>query len=285
MQVVIFCGGQGTRMREETEFRPKPMVMVGGKPILWHIMKTYAHFGHTEFILALGYKGEMIKEYFFNYRAMSGDCTVHMRNGKETEYHDTSDESNFSVTLCNTGLETTTAERLLRVKKYLRDEPFLATYGDGLTDCDLDALVRFHKTHDAIATLMGVHTLSRFGVLDLDAHYRVRSFAEKPETDGRINAGYFVFDQKIFPVLERFKDTPLEQDTLRHLAETGKLMAFIHDGFFYAMDTYREYLHLNELWDTGEAPWIHLKSDSQLLSMIEEAKRRAPQSKSIIHRV
>lgn len=276
MQVVLFCGGQGTRMREETEFRPKPMVTIGGKPVLWHIMKTYAHFGHTDFVLCLGYKGNMIKEYFLNYRAMNNDFTVKLGDHTGITYHDKTDEDHWNVTLADTGENTMTGARLFGVQRHLKDDVFMVTYGDGLSDVNIDALVAFHKSHGKIATVTAVKTISRFGLLKINDQQVVEHFAEKPDIEGRINSGYFVFDRRIFDYVSADPSCILEKEPLQNLALDGQLMAFNHENFFYAMDTYRESLHLNELWNEGKAPWAHwLKTDANRAMLAEKAKEEA----------
>ncbi len=255
MQVVLFCGGQGTRLREETESRPKPMVPIGGRPILWHILKYYAHFGHRDSVLCLGYKGEAIREYILNYRAMNGDCTVQL-GGKESHlYHDEAEEQHLNVTLADTGAQSMTGHRLWQVRRHIQGDTFLATYGDGLCDVDLDALVQYHFSHGKIATVTAPRIISRFGILGIADDDTVESFNEKPESDARINGGYIVFNTRVFDYLSDDPSLVLEQHVLPKLAADGELKAFKHDGFFYAMDTYREYIHLNELWDGGNAPW------------------------------
>ncbi len=260
MQVVIFCGGQGTRMREETETRPKPMVNVGGRPMLWHIMKLFAHFGHKEFVLPLGYKGEQIKEYFLQYRAMNGDVTVDLGGEHaKIQYHDQNEEHDFRVSLSETGLDSMTGCRLARVRRHLRPETFLCTYGDGLSDVDLGKLLAFHKNHGKIATVTSVRTISRFGIIKTQDDGLVTSFAEKPDTDSWINAGFFVFEPQIFDYAKDDVNQVLEKQVMERLTADGQLMAYKHDGFFYAMDTYREYQQLNSMWDNGNAPWAHWK--------------------------
>ena len=260
-------------MREETETRPKPMVSVGGRPILWHIMKTFAHFGHKEFVLPLGYKGEQIKDYFLNYRAMNGDVTVDLGGEhSKLQYHDQSEEHDFRVTLAETGLETMTGCRLARVQRHLRNETFLCTYGDGLCDVDLDKLLAFHRSHGRLATVTSVRTISRFGIIKTAENGLVESFAEKPDTNSWINAGYFVFEPGVFDYAKNDPSQVLEKQVMEALTADRQLMAFNHNGFFYAMDTYREYLHLNELWDAGTAPWAHWKNGTH---HPENIKKRA----------
>jgi glucose-1-phosphate cytidylyltransferase len=254
VKVVILCGGKGTRLREETEFRPKPMVEIGGRPILWHIMKIYSHHGFRDFVLCLGYRSNLIKEYFLNYEAMNSDFTVCLGNQRPLICHNLHDERDCSVTLADTGLETMTGGRLKRVSKYVDDDEFLLTYGDGVADVDLTALLEFHRSHGRIATVTAVRPTSRFGIMDVLESGEVRRFSEKPLMQGWINAGFFVFNRKILDYISG-DECVLEQDPLQRLASEGQLMSYQHAGFFFAMDTYREYQHLNELWDRREAPW------------------------------
>jgi glucose-1-phosphate cytidylyltransferase len=257
MKVIILCGGQGTRLREETEFKPKPMVMVGDHPILWHIMKMYGHYGYTDFVLCLGYKGDMIKEYFLNYRAMNNDFTLKLGDHREIAFHGAHREEDFRVTLANTGADAMTGSRVKQVEKYVTDDLVCVTYGDGLSDVNVEELVAFHRAHGKIGTVTAVRTLSRFGVLEIDGDHRVTNFAEKPQAEGRISAGMFVFNRGFFQYLSEDPECVMEQEPLRQLARDGQLMAYQHDGFFYAMDTYREALKLNELWESRNAPWAH----------------------------
>lgn len=254
MKVVILCGGQGTRLREETEFRPKPLVDVGGRPVLWHIMKFYAHFGFREFICCLGYRGAMIKEYFLNYEAMNSDFTISLGEHHSIKYHEPHGEQDYRVTLLDTGLDTGTGGRVARTKPHVKDDLVMVTYGDGLTDVDLDAALQFHKQHGKLATVTTVRPTSRFGILELDGNGGVERFSEKPQVDGWASAGYFIFNRKVYDYLGG-DDCVLEREPLERLARENQLMAYRHDGFFFAMDTYREYLQLNELWNSGRAPW------------------------------
>lgn len=254
MKVVILCGGLGMRLREETEYRPKPMVEIGGHPILWHIMKLYAYHGFREFVLCLGYRGNMIKDYFLNYEAMNNDFTISLGQQNCITYHNAHAEQDFQVTLADTGLTTMTGGRLKRIQKYLEDDTFMMTYGDGLCDLNIRSLLDFHRQHNRLATVTAVRPITRFGTLRLDDQHRALSFAEKPHLDDWISVGFFVFNQHIFDYLD--EDTCiLEQEPLERLAHEGQLMAWQHDGFFFAMDTYREYQYLNELWDKGNPPW------------------------------
>ncbi len=270
MKVIILCGGQGTRLREETEFKPKPMVMVGDKPILWHIMKMYAHFGYNDFVLCLGYKGNMIKEYFLNYQAMNNDFT--MRLGTSTiQTHGAHGEEEFQVTLANTGTDSMTGSRVKQVEQYINDDLVCVTYGDGLSDVDIGKVIAFHKSHGKIGTVTSVRPQSRFGVLKIGDDKQVNIFAEKPQTEGWISAGMFVFKRDFFEYLSADPSCVMEQEPLQKLARDGQLMAYQHDGFFFAMDTYRESIKLNELWEHNQAPWAHWKNP-MLSPELEKAK-------------
>ncbi|MEA2345392.1 MAG: glucose-phosphate cytidylyltransferase [Thermoanaerobaculia bacterium] len=255
MHVVILCGGQGTRLREETEFRPKPLVEVGGRPILWHIMKSYAHHGFQDFVLCLGYRASAFKEYFLNYEAMNNDFTICLGQNHRITYHDAHREQDYKVTLADTGLNTMTGARIKMVERHVSGDTFMATYGDGVSDVDITRLLAFHRAHGRLATLTTVRPVSRFGVIELGADGRVVDFAEKPNVKGWINAGFFVFERRVFDYLDIDPNCILEREPLEKLAHDGELIAYQHDGFFYAMDTYREYLYLNELWARDEAPW------------------------------
>lgn len=254
MKTVILCGGQGTRLREETEFRPKPLVEIGGKPVLWHIMKLYAHFGFADFTLCLGYRGNMIKEYFLNYEAMNNDFTIRLGATAHTIFNGAHQEQDFRVTLADTGQETMTGGRIKRIQKYIDGDTFLVTYGDGVSDVDITSLLAFHRSHGKIATITTVRPYSRFGILQTNSLGQVTAFSEKPQLDGWASAGFLVFDKNIFGYLNG-DDCTLEREPMERLAAEGQLMAYHHNGFFYAMDTYREYLYLNDLWNSGKAPW------------------------------
>lgn len=260
MKVVILCGGQGTRLREETEYRPKPLVDVGGRPILWHIMKLYAHYGLRDFVLCLGYRGAMIKEYFLNYEAMNNDFTVCLGQRNQIEYHGAHEEQDFRVTLAETGLDAMTGARVKRVERYVGDDLFLVTYGDGLSNVNIGELLRFHRAHGRLATVTTVHPVSRYGLITLNDEGLVYDFAEKPQAEGWASAGFFVFSRRVLDYLSDDAGCILEREPLQRLARDGQLAAYRHDGFFYAMDTYREYLHLNELWQRGQAPWAVWRS-------------------------
>jgi glucose-1-phosphate cytidylyltransferase len=254
MKVVMLCGGLGTRMREETEFRPKPMVDIGGRPMLWHIMKMYACFGFQDFVLCLGYRGNMIKEYFLNYEAMNSDFTICLGRQSQIQYNGLHAEQDIRVTLADTGLDSMTGGRIKRIQKYIDDDTFMVTYGDGLADLDIRQLVEYHHSHGKLATVTTVRPYSRFGSVALDSNDDVKQFMEKPRSDGWISCGFFVFQRGIFDYLGG-DDCVLEREPLAQLAADGQLKAFRHSGFFYAMDTYREYQHLNQLWSSGRAPW------------------------------
>jgi len=254
LKVVILCGGLGTRLREETEFRPKPMVEVGGKPILWHIMKIFAHYGFHDFVLCLGYRGNAIKEYFLNYEAMNNDFTITLGKESNIQHHGAHNKELFRVTLVDTGPNTMTGGRVKRIERYVDSNTFMATYGDGLADVNIDNLLAFHRSHGKLATITSVRPISRFGVLDLDSHGCVRKFAEKPQAEGWINAGFFVFNRGVFDYFGG-DSCVMEHEPLERLAADGQLVAFRHDGFFLAMDTYREYEALNQIWESGQVPW------------------------------
>jgi glucose-1-phosphate cytidylyltransferase len=254
MKVVILCGGLGTRMREETEFRPKPLVEVGGRPILWHILKLYAHHGFCDFVLCLGYRGNMIKEYFLNYQAMNNDFTISLGRESRVQYAGDLEEQKFNITLADTGLETMTGGRLQRVQKYVAGDCFLLTYGDGVGDVDIPRLLEFHKSHGRLATVTTFRPASRFGILDVDASHQVMNFIEKPKSDAWASAGFFVFERGVFDYLDG-DQCVLEKEPLERLAADRQLVAYNHHGFFQAMDTYRESQLLNDLWNSGHAPW------------------------------
>jgi glucose-1-phosphate cytidylyltransferase len=254
MKVVVLCGGLGTRLREETEFRPKPLVEVGGRPILWHIMKIYAHYGFREFVLCLGYRGNMIKEYFLNYEAMNNDFTICLGRQSQTRYNDVHTEQGFEVTLAETGLNTMTGGRLKRVEKYIDSETFMLTYGDGLANIDIKRLLDFHRSHGRLATVTTVTPTSRFGIVEMSDTGQVLKFLEKPRTQTFASAGFFVMQRRVFDYLGG-DDCVLEHEPMARLAADGQLMAHQHDGFFHAMDTYREYEYLNDLWAKQQAAW------------------------------
>ena len=254
LPVVILCGGQGTRLREETEYRPKPMVEIGGKPILWHIMKLYGHYGCERFILCLGYKGWMIKQYFLRWRELTSDFTVAMDSGA-TEFHNHLGREPWRVTCAETGEDTATGARLRRVRDYVDAETFLFTYGDAVGTVDVAALVDFHRRQGRIATVTGVRPASRYGELTMDGT-RALEFAEKPTaSEGVVSGGFFVFERQAFDYLDDDPQLFLERRPLQRLARDGQLSVYLHEGFWHPMDTYRDYLHLNDLWKGGSPPW------------------------------
>ena len=254
MKAVLLAGGLGTRMREETEFRPKPMVEVGGKPILWHIMKIYAAAGVTDFVICAGYKGDVIKNYFYNYGPANMDFTVKLGHHDDIVYHGNHDEFNWTVTVADTGPKTMTGGRIKRIQKYVGDEPFFCTYGDGVADVDIEKLLEHHKLQGKLATMTTTKPTSRFGVVDIEKNGTIGSFREKPKVDDWINIGYFVFEPEIFDQIDG-DSTVLEEEPLHRLASRREISAFPHEGFWQPMDTYREAQMLNDLWDKCEAPW------------------------------
>jgi glucose-1-phosphate cytidylyltransferase len=257
MKVVILCGGKGTRLREETEYRPKPMVPIGNHPILWHIMKIYAAQGHTDFVLCLGYKGEMIKDYFRNYLWTQSDVTVSLGRNPNCCFHNSHQEENWTVTLADTGEETLTAGRIRRIQQYIGlDEHFFLTYGDGVGNVDVNAALEFHRKHARTLTLTAVRPPGRFGELALNANDHVSQFNEKPQTEGGwISGGFFVASRKLFDYLQVGDQMALEQEPIRKLAAEEQLVAYRHHGFWQPMDTYAEFILLNRLWNEGKAPW------------------------------
>lgn len=256
MKVVILCGGQGTRLREETEFKPKPLVEIGKLPILVHIMKIFSKFGHNDFILALGYKGYLIKEYFLHYKLHTSDFTL---NTKEHDiiYHNNKNDFNWNITFADTGLETLTAKRLFKLKKYLKnDDLFLLTYGDGIADIDINKLIEFHKSQGKIVTITGINPPSPFGIINMDEHNIVKNFKEKPISNYIINGGFMVLSKKIFNYINKDEDVMLVGKTIPEIAKKGEVIIYHHKGFWHSMDTYRDYLKLNEMYKNNEIPWI-----------------------------
>ncbi|MDX8396326.1 MAG: glucose-1-phosphate cytidylyltransferase [Mariprofundaceae bacterium] len=249
---MILAGGLGTRISEETHLRPKPMIEVGGKPILWHIMKTYCAHGVTDFIICLGYKGYMVKEYFANYYLHTSDVTFDMRDNSMKVLQNESEP--WTVTLVDTGEQTMTGGRLKRIAPYLDDEDFCFTYGDGVSDVDISALIAFHQSQKTLASVTAVQPAGRFGALDLSGH-KISAFEEKPQGDGSwVNGGYFVLSPEVLSYIDS-DATTWEKDPLQALAGAGQLSAYKHHGFWYPMDTLRDNTHLNALWDSGKAPW------------------------------
>ena len=260
MKVIILAGGFGTRLSEYTESIPKPMVSIGGKPILWHIMQRYAHYGHMDFYIAMGYKAETIKEYFLTFSAINSDFSLDMSTGQVETYN--VDDLNWRVTLVDTGQDSMTGGRVKLMQPYIGEEPFMLTYGDGVADIDINALVDFHKDHGKMVTVTAVHPVARFGELEINGDC-VKSFQEKPQvTRGWINGGFFVFEPGIFDYIED-DATILERSPLETLARDGELMAYHHADFWMPMDTVRDRNYLNELWSNGNAPWRCTPSVSQ----------------------
>jgi len=254
VRVVILCGGMGTRLREETEFRPKPLVEIGGKPILWHIMKIYSHYGFNDFVLCLGYKGQMIKEYFLNYRVMNSDFTLRLDSPSNPEFHTRNVHEPWSVTFADTGAEASTGARVKRIEPHIQGDHFMLTYGDGVGDIDIAQLWAYQQRHGKIGTVTGVRPISRYGELAVDGG-RVRVFSEKPQADeGYISGGFFVFHRRFFDYLEDQDNCVLEREPLDKLARDGELMSYHHKGFWQCMDTYRDFVALNDMWKQNP-PW------------------------------
>lgn len=257
MQTIILCGGTGTRMKEETEFRPKPMVEVGGQPILWHIMQTYMHYGYKDFIIALGYKGDMIREFFLNWRTNANDFTIDMKSGEKVVLTDR--QKDFKVTLVDTGLESLTGARIRRCAPYIKGEEFMLTYGDGVSDINITEVVDFHHKQKTLATLSGVHPKSRYGLVELDKKSGiVTKFSQQPVLHEYISGGFMVFDKK---AIEFFTDDEMEVG-LTHMAEDKQVSMYTHEGFWKAVDTYKELEQLNDLWNDGR-PWAVWEKDQK----------------------
>jgi glucose-1-phosphate cytidylyltransferase len=257
MKTVILCGGKGTRLREETEYRPKPMVPIGPRPMLWHIMKIYAHYGLTDFVLCLGYKGEMIKDYFRNYLWYTCDTTLRLGHDPAVQFHNHHGEEDWSVTLADTGEETMTAFRVRQIEKYLGDDDtFLLTYGDGVGNVDIPAVIRQHRASKNVCTVTAVHPPGRFGELALRDDFAVTGFNEKPQTEGGfINGGFMVCSRELFSYLPDDPTMMLEQAPMKRITADGKLGAYLHEGFWQPMDTFQEFNLLNRLWNENQAPW------------------------------
>lgn len=258
MKVVILCGGQGTRIRDVSDNMPKPMIPVGGFPIVWHIMKYYASGGHRDFILCLGYKGQAIKDFFLNYEAHTRDFTISLGASKSVEYHTDHEESDWRVTLADTGADALTGARVRRIRKYIgEDESFMLTYGDGVGDIDIEKLTAFHRSHGRILTVTGVRPPGRFGELMSDDQGLVTEFNEKPQaTGGCISGGFFVCRRELFDYLDDREDLTFEQEPMRALVRDKQLAVYGHDGFWQCMDTYRDWQFLDGLCEKGKAPWI-----------------------------
>ena len=257
MKVVILCGGYGTRIRDVADNIPKPMIPVGDHPILWHIMKYYASFGHNEFILCLGYKGNVIKDYFLNYEIHTSDFSIVLGDKDSLKILNKHTEQNWKITFAETGLDAMTGSRIKKIKKYIDPgETFMLTYGDGLSNVNIDKLVAFHKSHNKVLTLTAVRPAGRFGEIMSDKEGKILEFNEKPQaTAGRINGGFFVCNYSLFDYIEDGDHIVFEQEPVNNLVKDGQLMQFNHDGFWQPMDTYREYSLLNNIYQNNKAPW------------------------------
>lgn len=243
VKVIILCGGQGTRLREETEYRPKPMVQIGEKPILWHLMKMFSHYGLNDFVLCLGYRGDMIKNYFLNYREMTNDFTICLGKSSGLLVHATSEQSEeFKVTLVDTGLDTMTGARVKKASRHIDSDIFMVAYGDTLSDVNIGELIKFHRSHKKLATITVTHPVSRFGMVDMTGTGQVERFVEEPKEAGWASAGFMVLSREALDYIDNDPACILEKEPLENLTAEGQLVAYQHEGFFYAMETYREYL-------------------------------------------
>ena len=254
MKIIILCGGLGTRLKEETEFRPKPMVYIGNKPILWHIMKIYAHYGYKDFILALGYKGDMIKEYFRNYELTNSDVTLELGKPENFTIHTKHEENGWHITLADTGQNTLKGARLKKLENYIDEDEFMVTYGDGVGDINIPKLLKFHRSHGKIATMTGTIPTSQFGKLSVEKN-NTATFIEKPPDNSFINGGFFVFNKSIFNYLSDNNDCDLEYGTLEKLSLKKEVMVYKHNGFWTCMDNFRDMEYLNKLWEQKKAKW------------------------------
>lgn len=254
MKVLLLAGGFGTRLSEETDIRPKPMVEVGGKPILWHIMKMYSTYGFDDFVILLGYKGYYIKEYFANYFLHQSDVTIDLKNNNIEILNNSSEP--WKVTLLDTGLHSMTGGRIKKAQEFVGNSPFMLTYGDGVSDINIEELVKFHKSHGKLMTMTSAQPDGRFGALNIAENNQVLEFKEKPKGDGSwINAGFFVCEPEVFDYINEGDETIFEQSPLKNLAKAGEIFTFKHDGFWMPMDTLRDKIKLNELWHKNNAPW------------------------------
>lgn len=258
MKTVILCGGFGTRIRDVAEDIPKPMIPIGGSPILVHIMKYYAHFNFKDFVLCLGYKGDVVKEFFLNYDKLTQDFTISLNNSREIQFHNNGSKIDWNITLSDTGLKSMTGTRVKKIQKYLKDEDmFMLTYGDGVGDVNLKKLIEYHKSHGKIMTVTGVRPPGRFGELVTDPKGRIVEFNEKPQASGGlISGGFFVCNKKLFDYLDDREDLVFEKEPMMNLVKDDQIMVYEHTGFWQPMDTYRDYSLLNKLYDEGEAPWV-----------------------------
>lgn len=254
-KVVILCGGMGTRLKEETEYKPKPLVKVGSLPILWHIMKIYSHFGHNDFILCLGYKGEMIKEFFTNFEDLTRDFTINPKTGKKI-HHGKNEMPDWNITLVDTGLDSNTGKRVKQIEKHIEGDNFMVTYGDGVANIDIKKLIDFHKSHQKIATVTSILPPPRWSFLKIDSQNKVQGFNKTEKLPNAwIDGGFFVFKKNIFDYLPEDKNLMLEKEPMQKLAEEENLLTYQHQDFWQCMDTYRDMEVLNEMWNKGNAPW------------------------------
>jgi len=255
-KVVILCGGMGTRLKEETEFRPKPLVRVGQFPILWHIMKIYSHFGYNDFILCLGYKGDMIKDYFLNYPFETRDYTLNLRSGAKDFHAPETQLPDWNITFADTGLKTNTGGRVKKIQKYIGEDNFMVTYGDGVANIDINRLVQFHKAHNKIATVTSILPPPRWSFLRIDQQNQVVGFSKTEKLPNAwIDGGFFVFKKDMFDYLSDDEHCMLEKEPMQKLSSEGKLLTYQHHDFWQCMDTHRDMEFLNQVWDSGEAPW------------------------------
>ncbi|RPG62195.1 MAG: glucose-1-phosphate cytidylyltransferase [Flavobacteriaceae bacterium TMED238] len=258
MKVVILAGGYGTRIRDVAEDIPKPMIPIGPYPIILHIMKTYAYFGYKDFVLCLGYKGKDIKDFFLNYEPFTRDFTISFGKEGDLEYHSDHDEKDWKITLADTGLNSMTGSRISKIKKYIDDDIFMLTYGDGVSDINIKKLIDFHKAHGKTLTVTGVRPPGRFGEMVSDESGKITEFNEKPQaTEGRISGGYFVANKNLFDYVEDLETLVFEQEPMRNIVNDEEMMVYKHDGFWQPMDTSREYQLLNKLYSDKKAPWIY----------------------------
>jgi glucose-1-phosphate cytidylyltransferase len=253
MQVVILCGGRGTRMREETEVRPKPLVTVGGMPVLWHIMKIYSHYGYKDFVLCLGYKGEMIKEFFLNFEELAHNFTLNLRSQDRRVAHHDCVLEDWNITFADTGLDTHTGGRVKLVERFIEGDTFFLTYGDGLSNVDINALLEYHRRMGKIGTLTAIHPTSPFGVIETQMGL-ARSFKEKPRLEGLVNGGFFVFHRRFLSYLR--DDSILEEEPLKRLTAEHELAVYEHSDFWQCVDTFKDVERLNKMWDDGQRPWV-----------------------------
>jgi glucose-1-phosphate cytidylyltransferase len=254
-KVVILCGGEGTRLREETETKPKPMVLIGGMPILLHIMKSYANYGYKDFVLCLGYKSEVIKQFFLTHELMHNDFTINLSNRKNDIVHKPEKEEDWTITFAETGLKNQTGSRIKRIEKYIKEDNFLATYGDAVSTVDIPALVKFHNKQNTIGTLTAVHPHSKWGLVKSGSNGLIEEFVEKPFLYDYVNGGFFAFKADFFDYLKDSEDCILEAEPFAKLVKEKQFSMFKHEGFWHSMDTYKDYLELNKIWDSGKAQW------------------------------